>query len=160
LLYRIIGGLMDFSHGYLLAVTALAIYMVGISLLTTWVNYPLYASVPPAAFVGYHARYQRLITPVIIVPGFPTFLGCVAFTLVRPASVPLWLALLVTLGGLVSLGTTFAGAIPSHVRLQRQGFDAVPYRRLRLADAFRTSACVLSAGGLIIGVLYAFTPAG
>ena len=36
----------------------------------------------------------------------------------------------------------FAGAIPAHLRLQHGGFDARPYRRLRVADAVRTAACL------------------
>jgi hypothetical protein len=149
---------MDFSHTYLLVVTALAIYMVGISLMTTQVSYPLYASVPRPAFVDYHARYQRRIQPVIIGPGFPTFLACVAFAFLRPAAAPGWLAVLVAAGGLIALAVTVGAAIPSHLRLQRGGFDAGPYRTLRIADAVRTSACALSAGALIACVLAAFDP--
>jgi hypothetical protein len=149
---------MDFSHTYLLVLTAFAIYMVGISLMTTQVSYPLYASVPRAAFVAYHARYQRRIPPVIIGPGFPTFLACAAFAFLRPAAVPGWLAGLTAAGGLIALAATVTAAVPSHLRLQRGGFDAGTYRTLRIADVIRTAACALSAGALIAGVLAAFEP--
>jgi hypothetical protein len=150
---------MDFAHAYLLAITALALYVVGISLMTTQVSYPLYASVPGSAFVAYHARYQRRILPVIIGPAFPSFAGCVAFLFLRPDSAPAGLAALAAAGGLTALAATFAGAIPAHLRLQRSGFAARPYRRLRLADAVRTAACVLSAAALAGCVVTAFTPA-
>jgi hypothetical protein len=140
---------MDFAHSYLLVLTAFAIYMVGISLMTTQVSYPLYASVPRDAFVAYHARYQRRIQPVIIVPGFPTFLACAGFAFLRPASAPGWLAALVAAGGIIALVATVTAAVPAHLRLQREGFATTPYRTLRIADVIRTCACALSAGALI-----------
>ena len=149
---------MDFAHTYLLVLTALAIYMVGISLMTTQVSYPLYAAVPRAAFVDYHARYQRRIPPVIIGPGLPTFLACVGFAFLRPAAAPAGLAVLVAAGGLTSLAATVTAAVPSHLRLQRDGFAAGPYRTLRIADGIRTGACAISAGALIACVLAAFEP--
>lgn len=150
---------MDFAHTYLLVLTALAIYMVGISLMTTQVSYPLYASVPPPDFVAYHARYQRRIPPVIIGPGMTSFLACVAFAFLRPPAAPGWLAGLAAAGGLIALAATFTAAIPSHLRLQRIGFAAGPYRTLRIADAVRTGACALSAGALVACVLITFEPA-
>lgn len=149
---------MDFPHAYLLAIAALAVYMVGISLMTTQVSYPLYTSVPAGHFVAYHARYNRQIRPVIIAPGFPSFVACVVFAVVRPDAVPGWLGLGVALGGLIALGATVAAAVPSHLRLQRDGFQRPAYHRLRTADAIRTAACMLSAIGLVISVVTAFTP--
>ncbi|WP_238006871.1 hypothetical protein KZZ52_24825 [Dactylosporangium sp. AC04546] len=43
------------------------------------------------------------------------------------------------------------------MRLQRDGFAAGPYRRLRAADAVRTAACLASAVGLAASVLLTFT---
>jgi hypothetical protein len=149
---------MDFAHGYLLILAALAVYIAAISLITTQVSYPLYASVPATAFVGYHRRYNRRITPVIVAPGFPTFLACAAFVFLRPDRVPLWLATLPTAGGVVALLATVTAAIPSHLALQRHGFAPAPYRRLRTADAIRTTACLTSAAALSAAVLLAFTP--
>ncbi|MEV6491963.1 hypothetical protein AB0M20_25605 [Actinoplanes sp. NPDC051633] len=149
---------MDPSHVYLLVVTGLAVYVVGISLMTTQVSYPLYASVPADAFVAYHARYSRRIQPIIIAPGFPTFLACVVFPFVRPGSVSVWAGALVAAGGVVALGATLSTAIPAHVRLQRDGFTPAHYRRLRTADVIRTGACVLSAAVLIACFPDAFTP--
>jgi hypothetical protein len=83
----------------------------------------------------------------------------VAFVFLRPASAPAWLAALVAAGGLVSLIATLTAAIPSHLRLQRDGFAAGPYRTLRVADGIRTAACLVSAGALAACVVSAFSPA-
>lgn len=149
---------MDLPHIYLVIVTLLAVYLVGISLMTTQVTYPLYASVPAGAFVDYHARYNRRILPVIIVPGFPTFLAFVVYFFLRPDGIPGWAGLLVAAGGAAALIATVSTAIPAHVRLQRDGFTPAAYRRLRTADAIRTLGCVLSATVLIGCALTAFAP--
>jgi hypothetical protein len=148
-----------FSYVFLVVLTGFAVYLVGVSLMTTQVSYPLYASVPAGAFVAYHARYNRRIQPVIIAPGFPTFLACAVFPFVRPDGITGWAALLVAAGGVTALITTLGGAIPAHLSLQRDGFTPAAYRRLRTADAIRTLGCVLSAAVLIGCLLATFTPA-
>ncbi|MEU8236095.1 hypothetical protein AB0C12_41450 [Actinoplanes sp. NPDC048967] len=147
---------MDFAHAYLLALAALTAYVGGVSALTTRVSYPLYAAVPAAAFVAYHRRYSRQILPVVIVPGFASFLACLALPLVRPAAVPLWVAVLIAAGGLIALLATVTAAVPSHLLLQRDGFADGPYRRLRVADRIRTAACGGSAALLVWCVALAF----
>jgi hypothetical protein len=149
---------MTFAHAYLLTLTALAMYIVGVSALTTRVTYPLYAEVPASAFVAYHRRYSRQIPPVIIVPAFLCFVGCVALPLNRPAAVPIWIALAVAGGGLTALLATVTAAVPSHRRLQAGGFATEVYRRLRAADRIRTAACVCSAALLAWSVVLAFAP--
>jgi hypothetical protein len=147
-----------FADLYLFVLMLLALYVVGISLMTTQVSYPLYAAVPGAAFVQYHQRYNRRIPPVIIAPGFVMFLSCMVFPLVRPEPVPIGVGLLVALGGLIALGATVTAAIPSHLRLQRDGFDRRPYRTLRTADLIRTLGCLLSAALLVWSVLQVYQP--
>lgn len=149
---------MTFAHGYLLVLAALAMYIVGISALTTRVSYPLYAAVPAPAFIAYHRRYNQQILPVIIIPAFVCFLACLSLPLIRPAAVPVWVALLIAAGGLTALLATVTAAIPSHLRLQRDGFAAGAYRRLRIADRIRTAACVCSAALLVWSVVAAFGP--
>jgi hypothetical protein len=149
---------MTFAHAYLLTLAALAMYVVGVSALTTRVSYPLYAAVPAPAFVAYHRRYGRQIIPVIIVPAFVSFLGCLSVPLARPDAVPTWLALLIAAGGLTALLATFTAAVPSHRRLQRDGFAAGAYARLRSADRIRTAACVCSAALLGWSVILAYAP--
>ena len=149
---------MDLPHVFLIVVTGLTVYLVGVSLMTTQVSYPLYASVPADVFVAYHARYSRRIQPVIIAPGFPTFLACIVYPVLRPDGIPAWAALLVAAGGVAALTATLSTAIPAHLRLQRDGFTPTAYRRLRTADAIRTLGCVLSAAVLIGCTLTTFTP--
>lgn len=134
---------------YLLALTVLAVYMVGVSLMTSQITYPLYAAVPAGSFVAYHRSYNRRIPLVIVAPGFVCFLACATLPLVGPPGVPRWATALVALGGLTALVATVAAAIPSHHRLQRDGFQAAAYRRLRRADLVRTAGCVLSAAVLV-----------
>lgn len=134
---------------FLSALTVLAVYVVGVSLMTTQVSYPLYAAVPAGSFVEYHRRYNSRIPLVIIAPGFLSFLACAALPLVGPPDLPGWASALVALGGLTALVATVTAAIPSHVRLQRDGFEARAYRRLRTADLIRTAGCVLSAAVLV-----------
>ena len=134
---------------YLLALTVLAVYMAGVSLMTSQVTYPLYAAVPAGSFVEYHRRYNSRIPLVIVAPGFVCFLACAALPLVGADHIPRWAAGLVALGGLTALTATVAAAIPSHVRLQRDGFQPGAYRTLRRADLIRTAACLLSAAVLV-----------
>ncbi|WP_433729949.1 hypothetical protein ACQP2Y_18775 [Actinoplanes sp. CA-051413] len=49
-----------------------------------------------------------------------------------------------------------AAAVPSHPQLQRDGFADRPYRRLRVADRTRTTACGGSAALLVWCVALAF----
>jgi hypothetical protein len=135
---------------YLLALTVLAVYMVGVSLMTSQVSYPLYAAVPAGSFVDYHRRYSGRIPPVVVAPGFVCFLACASLPLVGPPGVPGWATALVALGGLTALVATVAAAIPSHRRLQRDGFQSAAYRTLRRADLIRTAGCVLSAAVLVV----------
>ena len=149
---------MSFAHACLLALTALAWYVAGVSVLTTRVSYPLYTTVPPGAFVAYHRHYGRQIPPVVVAPAFVAFLGCLVLPLTRPPAVPSGIALAVAAGGLVAVLATVGVAIPSHVRLQRDGFTGDAYDRLRAADRVRTTACLLDAVLLGWSVLLAFGP--
>ncbi len=149
---------MEFPHLYLLALTALVLYVAGVSAMTTGVSYPLYAAVPADTFVAYHQQYNRRIPGVIVVPAFVAYLGCMALPLTVPDAVPAGAAVLIAFAGLTALLATVTAAIPSHVRLQRHGFSAAAYRRLRAADAVRTAACFLAAAGLAWSVVLAFTP--
>jgi hypothetical protein len=135
------------------ALTVLTIYMVGVSLMTSQVTYPLYAAVPADAFVAYHRRYSSRIPLVIIAPGIVSFLACVAVPFVRPDAVPAGAAVVIAAGGLTALTATVGAAIPSHRRLQRDGFDRRAYRTLRRADRIRTAGCLASATTLVWCVL-------
>jgi hypothetical protein len=149
---------MDFAHAYLFGLTVLALYALGVALMTTQVSYPLYTSVPTEAFVAYHHRYNRRIPLVVVVPAFVMFVACAALPFLRPDAVPGWIAACIAAGGLAGLLATVAAAIPSHLRLQRDGFDHGTYRKLRLADLTRSIGCTLSAGLLVWSLLLTFTP--
>jgi hypothetical protein len=137
------------SDALLFALTVLAVYMVGVSLMTTQVSYPLFAAVGADAFVGYHRRYNGRIPLVVVVPGFVSFLACAAFPLLAPDGVPGWAAGAVAAGGVTALLATVTTAIPAHLALQRVGFDPRTYRRLVTADRVRTLGCAVSAATLV-----------
>jgi hypothetical protein len=125
--------------------------VLGVALMTTQVSSALYTSVPTEAFVAYHHRYNSRIPLVVVVPAFVMFVACAALPFLRPDAVPGWIAACIAAGGL-------AAAIPSHLRLQRDGFDHGTYRKLRLADLTRSIGCTLSAGLLVWSLLLTFTP--
>jgi hypothetical protein len=143
---------MPFAEAYLFAVAVLAVYMLGVSLMTTQVSYPLYAAVPAEAFVRYHERYNSRIPAVIIAPGFLYFLACAAMPVLGPDGLPGWAAAAIAAGGLTGLVATVTAAIPSHLRLRRGGFDRRVYRTLRRADVVRTVGCVVSSAVLVWAV--------
>ena len=97
---------MDFAHAYLFGLTVLALYALGVALMTTQVSYPLYTSVPTEAFVAYHHRYNRRIPLVVVVPAFVMFVACAALPFLRPDAVPGWIAGCIAAGGLAGLLAT------------------------------------------------------
>lgn len=128
----------------LAVLTALTAYCTGISWQAQFVSYPLYRSVSEAGFAAYHLDYNAAIPWVVIVPGFASFLACIAFPWTRPADVPRAAAWVVAAGGLGSVLSTVLWAIPMHDRLDRIGQDAATIDSLVMANGLRT-ACLTAA---------------
>ena len=97
-----------------------------------------------AGFAAYHLDYNAAIPWVVIVPGFTSFLACIAFPWTRPADVPRAAAWVVAAGGLGSVLSTVLWAIPMHDRLDRIGQDAATIDSLVMANGLRT-ACLTAA---------------
>jgi hypothetical protein len=129
----------------LAAVAALTAYSAGVSWQAQLVSYPLYRAVSAAEFPSYHLAYNASIPWVVIVPGFLSFLACIAFLWTRPALIPLGVAALIALCGLGSILTTVLWAIPMHDQLDRIGQDAGAIASLIQANALRTGLLTLSA---------------
>ena len=132
----------------LLALAGLHAYSTAIGWQAQAVSYPLYRAVGVDEFKAYHAAYNDSIPLVVIVPGFLTFLGAVAFWWTRPPDVPKRLAGLVSVSGLASLLSTVLWAIPRHDELDRNGQSADTIDSLIHANALRVAA--LSVGTVAI----------
>lgn len=139
----------DWRYWYLATVTALTCYSTGIGWQAQLVSYPLYLAVGPDEFLAYHQAYNEAIPWVVIVPGFVSFLACIAFAWTRPPEVPRWAGTLVALSGFGSILSTVLWAIPRHDALDRIGQDAATVQSLLLANAVRTAALTLGAGVLV-----------
>ncbi|GAA4926786.1 hypothetical protein EV188_10848 [Actinomycetospora succinea] len=137
-------------RAHLVGLTALTAYSTGVGWQAQMVSYPLFRAVPAEDFLAYHAQYNQAIPLVVIVPGFLTFLACAAFPWTRPAEVPRRLAAVVAAGGLASLASTVAWAIPRHDRLDRIGQDAATIDSLLDANLVRSLALTVCTVGLLV----------
>ena len=132
----------------LAAVAALTAYSAGVSWQAQFVSYPLYRAVSAADFPSYHLAYNAAIPWVVIIPGFLSFLACIAFFWTRPARIPVGAAVLVAVSGLGSILTTVLLAIPMHDQLDRVGQDAATIANLIQANALRTA--LLTVGAVVL----------
>jgi hypothetical protein len=133
----------------LAALTALTAYSTALGWQAQVVSYPLYRAVPEADFAAYHRQYDEAIPLVVVVPGFVSFLGGVAFYWTRPAEVPRPVAAVVSGAGVVSIASTVLWAIPMHDRLDRTGPSAATIDSLLRANLLRTAALTASTLALV-----------
>ncbi|HUO88552.1 MAG TPA: hypothetical protein VMU08_05210 [Rhizomicrobium sp.] len=150
---------MDFPHGFLLFLMALAFHNVGVTWFAQIAVYPLFGMVGTSEYVPYHSFYSRHIALPVIVPGFVSFLAPLAFVFIRPESVPAWLALANAACGILSLMVTVGLEIPRHARLRAQGKNVVLIRQLVAYNWPRTFGISASAILTTCMVVGAFTPA-
>ena len=136
---------MDAAHGLLLAWTAVIFYVTGEIWFGQLVVYPLFAKVGAAEYIAYHRYYSSRIPLPVILPGFASFLLPLALVVVRPAPVPLWMALANVVCGLVGLVVTVALEIPRHARLEQGGKQETVIRELIRYNWPRTLAITGSA---------------
>ena len=88
------------------------------------VSYPFFRTVPAEHFASYHLQYNAAIPAVVIIPGFVTFLACMAFWWTRPREIGRSAAAIVVGSGVASLLATVLWAIPMHDRLDQIGQSA------------------------------------
>jgi hypothetical protein len=149
---------MDGTHWFLLFWTALIFYVTGEIWFVQLVVYPLFAKVGDAEYTAYHRFYSRRIPLPVILPGFASFLVPLALVVVRPESVPLWMALANAACGLVGLVVTVALEIPRHARLERGGKQEGVIRELIRYNWPRTLALSGSALLTLLMLPAAFAP--
>ena len=136
---------MDTAHWLLLVWTAVIFYVTGEIWFGQLVVYPLFAKVGAAEYIAYHRYYSSRIPLPVILPGFASFLLPLALVFVRPAPVPLWMALANVACGLVGLVVTVALEIPRHARLEQGGKQETVIRELIRYNWPRTLAITGSA---------------
>jgi hypothetical protein len=136
---------MDTAHWLLLVWTAVIFYVTGEIWFGQLVVYPLFAKVGAAEYIAYHRYYSSRIPLPVILPGFASFLLPLALVVVRPAPVPLWMALANVACGLVGLVVTVALEIPRHARLEQGGKQETVIRELIRYNWPRTLAITGSA---------------
>jgi hypothetical protein len=149
---------MTFSHWLLVAALVVQIYNVGTIWFVQIVVYPLFAKVGGAEYVTYHSDYTRRIPAVVIAPGFASFVLPVAVWWFLPDAVPLGLALVNIVMGLIGFLVTVGLEIPRHGRLERGGKQDGVIGELIRYNWPRTASITLSAAATLAMCFYAFTP--
>lgn len=130
---------------YLVGLSGMAAYSAAISWQAQLVSYPLYRSVGAAEFAAYHQAYNEAIPFVVILPGFLTFAGAIAFGWARPTWVGRRATRVVAVSGAVALLSTVLWAIPRHNELDRTGPLPATIDSLLQANAVRTAALSTAA---------------
>jgi hypothetical protein len=122
----------------LLACTAAALILTGISWFVGSVHYPLFASVGPERFAAYHDAHSRLTTRVVLGPMLIELVTAWLLLLDPPAGET---ALVLVGTGLATAtwALTVFAAVPEH-RALAEGCAAEPLRRLLRANRARTLA--------------------
>lgn len=136
---------MNPSFWLLISSTLVTLYVFGQIWLVQLVVYPLFARVGPAEYIAYHRFYSSRIPLPVILPGFASFLLPVVLVFIRPAPVPLSLAVANALCGIVGLLVTVALEIPRHSRLEQGGKQDGVIRELITYNWPRTLSISCSA---------------
>lgn len=136
---------MNLSSWLLIGSTLVTLYVFGQIWLVQLVVYPLFAQVGQAEYIAYHRFYSSRIPLPVILPGFASFLLPVVLVFLRPAAVPLGLAVANALCGIVGLLVTVALEIPRHERLEQGGKQDRVIRELITYNWPRTLSISCSA---------------
>jgi hypothetical protein len=102
---------------------ALTLYMTGVIWEMHVLEYPLFALVGPQEFPTYHARHNRGLPFVVILPSLGAFVSAVVLIVLRPAHIPLWASVIVAALDLAIIGITVGREAPLHGRLDREGYQ-------------------------------------
>ncbi len=124
---------------------ALTLYMVGMIWSMQVLEYPLFAYVGRAEFPAYHARHNRALPLLVILPSLLALLSAVLVIWSLPAGVPLWGALVVVGIDVAVVISTAVGQAPLHAKLDREGQSAAVVSRLVRSNWIRTVLWTVNA---------------
>jgi MFS superfamily sulfate permease-like transporter len=111
----------DVAELFLLAVTGLCFYCTGASWMLQVVCYPTYELVGEREFVPFHVSFGQRLMAVAVGPMVLTSLATFVLLFFRPATAPLWAAVVVALCTATVLVTTIVLEVPKHNALDRDG---------------------------------------
>ena len=126
----------------LLVTLAFTLYMTGMIWSMQILEYPLFALVGPKEFPAYHRRHNRGLPSVVILPSLIALVSAVVLIFTRPAHLPLWASIVITVLDLIVLVVTMAREAPLHAQLNREGYQAPLIRQLVLGNALLLLALV------------------
>ena len=124
---------------------AFTLYMVGVIWSMQALEYPLFAYVGQAEFPAYHARHNRALPFLVILPSLLALLSAVLLIWSRPSGVPLWGALVVVVIDVAVVISTAVGQAPLHTKLDREGHSAAVVTRLVRSNWIRTVLWTVNA---------------
>lgn len=112
---------MDFPTLLFLLCTTLYIYAASGCWMLQAVSYPTYSLVGEKEFVPFHVAFGQKLLPVFVGPAVLANLASFVLLLIRPATMPFWVAALVAVCSLVILLTTVLIEVPKHQALDKNG---------------------------------------
>jgi hypothetical protein len=144
---------MEASTWLLLVTTVLFLYCLGGSWMLQIVSYPTYALVGKEEFVPFHKESGRRLLPVFVAPAVIACLCAMVLVFWRPAAMPIWIALIAAICGLVILVTTIALEVPKHNKLDTDGKSIVLIEGLVRDNLPRSISWTLGSLALVIGLM-------
>jgi hypothetical protein len=101
--------------------TLLFLYCLCGSWMLQIMAYPTYHLVGDKEFVPFHVASGNRLIPVFVVPAVLGCLASVALPFFHPDEIPMWMGVVVSVCGVIILGTTLAIEVPKHQRLDKEG---------------------------------------
>ena len=132
--------------------TAATVFMVGLIWFVQVVHYPLFGFVGVGEFVNYERAHTGLTTIVVGPPMLVELISGALILLLRPASWPLWAAVLGVVLLAVIWASTFFLQVPRHGELSA-GFTDGAHRALLATNWIRTLAWT-ARGVLVLRVIF------
>lgn len=142
--------------------------LFGTLILTAWaasgcwllqvVAYPTYRIVGREQFVPFHVDFGRRLIPVFVVPAVLACLSFFALIFARPPGAPLLDAIVAAVAGAIVLATTGAIEVPTHMALDRDGYDDAKIDSLIRWNLVRALAWLVALGALSHATLAASAP--
>jgi hypothetical protein len=129
---------------------ALTWYMSGMIWSMQILEYPLFALVGPKEFPAYHRRHNRGLPFLVILPSLAAFASAVVLIFTRPARLPLWASIVVSVLDLLIIIATVVREAPLHAQLDREGYQAPLIRQLVQGNWIRTVLWTVNAIFLLV----------